>query len=182
MNKTKYSAALLKLLCQSTRVRIINLLRKGELSVTDIYTMLGLDQSNTSKHIAQMVAHDILECRKCGKAALYSIKHSDLVLPLVDKATVDPDYDEKFKVLGQISRARIVEALRHGEMPATSIMVVINEEQSNTARHLSTLKAAHIVDSRVEHGRSIWWLTNREYVSSLFDDAAVIVDRTRKMS
>jgi ArsR family transcriptional regulator len=48
------SAELFKALADETRLRILNLLVRGELCVCDIMTVLGIGQSKTSRHLASL--------------------------------------------------------------------------------------------------------------------------------
>jgi DNA-binding transcriptional ArsR family regulator len=55
------------------RVRILDLLRDQELSVTAIADTLGAGQQNVSKHLAVLVEAGMLARRKDGTSVLYRI-------------------------------------------------------------------------------------------------------------
>ena len=62
-----------KLLGDPTRLRIIQELFEGELSVQEIEERVGTSQANVSKHLSGLVDHGILARRKDGLYAYYSI-------------------------------------------------------------------------------------------------------------
>jgi ArsR family transcriptional regulator len=55
------------------RVRILDLLRDRELSVTEIAARLGAGQQNVSKHLAVLAESGMLERRKDGTSVYYRI-------------------------------------------------------------------------------------------------------------
>ncbi|WP_051293117.1 ArsR/SmtB family transcription factor [Citrifermentans bremense] len=59
-----YSAEVLRLLGQITRLMIVEALREKELYVSEIFTILEEEQSNVSKHLSQMAQNGILGTRK----------------------------------------------------------------------------------------------------------------------
>ncbi len=54
----------LKALADENRIRILNLLKTGELCVCDIERTLGLQQSNTSRHLNKLKLAGIIDSRK----------------------------------------------------------------------------------------------------------------------
>ncbi len=64
-----------KALSHPTRIKILELLREGELCVCDILEALKLEQSNVSQHLAILRKQGILNSRKKGLKVLYSIKN-----------------------------------------------------------------------------------------------------------
>lgn len=60
-------------LSEPLRVRILDLLRDRELSVTTLATELGAGQQNVSKHLAVLVDAGMLARRKDGNHAYYRI-------------------------------------------------------------------------------------------------------------
>ena len=60
-------------LSEPLRVRILDLLRDQELSVTAIADQLGAGQQNVSKHLAVLVESGMLARRKDGTHAYYRI-------------------------------------------------------------------------------------------------------------
>jgi len=69
----KHTLNTLKVLGEETRLRIFMALVEQELCVCQIVSMLGLAASTTSKHLALMYQAGIIEQRKDGKWAYYSI-------------------------------------------------------------------------------------------------------------
>lgn len=66
-------AAEFKALSDPTRLRILNELRTGEKTVTDIYCATNATQSNTSKQLALLHGAGFLARRKEGTKVFYSI-------------------------------------------------------------------------------------------------------------
>jgi len=66
-------AARLRVIGDPTRIRILDLLRDEELSVTDITERLGTSQQNASKHLGILLQAGILTRRKEGNSSIYSI-------------------------------------------------------------------------------------------------------------
>ena len=64
---------LCKTLANATRQHIIDLLREGELTVGDIVSRTGGSQANVSQHLALMRAKGIVNARREGSYAYYSI-------------------------------------------------------------------------------------------------------------
>lgn len=69
----KQTLNILKVLSEETRLRIFMALVDQELCVCQIVSMLGLAASTTSKHLALMYQAGIIELRKDGRWAYYSI-------------------------------------------------------------------------------------------------------------
>jgi DNA-binding transcriptional ArsR family regulator len=66
-------AARLRVIGDPTRIRILDLLREGELSVTQITESLGTSQQNASKHLGVLLQAGIVARRKDGNSSIYSI-------------------------------------------------------------------------------------------------------------
>jgi ArsR family transcriptional regulator, arsenate/arsenite/antimonite-responsive transcriptional repressor len=62
-----------KALADAQRLRILMLLRAGELCVCQITEVLALAPSTVSKHLSILAAADLLRCRKDGRWAYYRL-------------------------------------------------------------------------------------------------------------
>lgn len=62
-----------RVLSDPTRVRILDLLRGGERSVSELVAELGSSQQNVSKHLTTLHREGILGRRKQGNKAIYWI-------------------------------------------------------------------------------------------------------------
>jgi len=60
-------------LCDPTRLRILNLLRDGELCVCHIQEILGESQVKVSKHLAYLRAHGMAEARRDANWMVYRL-------------------------------------------------------------------------------------------------------------
>jgi len=67
------AARRLKVLGHATRLLILEALRSGEKSVTELEELVGGSQSNISQHLRLMRDHDILTARKNGNHVYYSV-------------------------------------------------------------------------------------------------------------
>ena len=66
-------AARLRVIGDPNRIRILDQLREGELSVTKITERLEMSQQNASKHLGVLLGAGIVARRKDGTASLYSV-------------------------------------------------------------------------------------------------------------
>lgn len=62
-----------KLLSDSARLRILNCLRSGEMTVSDLVEGTGLGQANVSKHLQLLHANGFVHRRKEGLFVFYSL-------------------------------------------------------------------------------------------------------------
>jgi DNA-binding transcriptional ArsR family regulator len=74
-----------KALGHPTRVRILEILRHGARSVTDLTQTLDVDQSVVSQHLARLRAKNVVEARKDGTTVRYTV-HDEAVGELLDVA------------------------------------------------------------------------------------------------
>jgi len=63
-----------RVLGHPARVRILELLRDGEKTVGELQAALELDSSGTSQHLAALRRLNIVEGRKVGTTARYSVR------------------------------------------------------------------------------------------------------------
>ena len=66
-------AARMRVIGDPNRIRILDLLREDELSVTELTERLGTSQQNTSKHLGVLLQAGIVARRKDGNSSIYSI-------------------------------------------------------------------------------------------------------------
>ena len=57
-----------------TRVRIVALLREGELSVRELQAALDLDSSGTSQHVGALRKQGLLDSRRQGTSVFYRVR------------------------------------------------------------------------------------------------------------
>jgi len=69
----KLIASKLKLLAQENRLRLLNELRSGEKTVTELIAATSGTQANISKHLGVMRGSNIVKCRREGLNVFYSI-------------------------------------------------------------------------------------------------------------
>src|SRR3569833_1159803 len=66
-------AANFKLLSEPTRLKVLNILRNGELNVGELCEDLGCSHANISKHLGQLAQAGVVEREVRGYAAYYTI-------------------------------------------------------------------------------------------------------------
>ncbi len=71
-----YHAQMCKMLSHPKRLEIINLLRDGEMNVTDLSLKLRMSPANLSQHLALMRDRKILTTRKEGNAVYYRLTNT----------------------------------------------------------------------------------------------------------
>ncbi len=64
----------LRLLADPSRLRILLLVEREELSVAELQEILGMGQSRISTHLAQLKQAGLVEDRRNGKSILYRLK------------------------------------------------------------------------------------------------------------
>ncbi len=70
----KFKTDFIKSLANPTRLMIVDCLREGEKTVSEIVSTLQEEQSNVSKNLAILKAHGIIKDRKKGLNVYYSLK------------------------------------------------------------------------------------------------------------
>lgn len=72
------STALLKILADPTRVRLLHLLNGQELTVAELTEITGLAQSRVSTHLAKLKEAQLIRDRRAGVSAFYSFETESL--------------------------------------------------------------------------------------------------------
>lgn len=67
-----------KVLAEPARLRILNALRDGEKTVSQLMEETGLGQANASKHLQMLHAQGFVERRKSGLYVHYSLASDDV--------------------------------------------------------------------------------------------------------
>lgn len=90
-----------KVLAEPTRLRILNALREGEKTVSEIVEETGSGQANVSKHLSRLDRHGMVSRRKEGLNVYYRIADPavfDLCELVCD--SLEADLDAKREALG----------------------------------------------------------------------------------
>ncbi len=85
MTLQAFKAELFKALSHPTRIRILELLRFGELSVSELQVRLGIEASTVSQQLAILRARQIVAGRKEGTTVYYRVTDPQ-VFDLLDVA------------------------------------------------------------------------------------------------
>jgi len=75
---SQFKAEFFKALAHPLRIRILDELRKGEMSVNDLGSRLNVEQSNLSQQLAVLRNRNILAARKDGQNVYYSVRDPQL--------------------------------------------------------------------------------------------------------
>src|SRR3954451_6560309 len=70
----RFKAEIFQALSHPTRIAIVDLLRGGERSASQIIEGLGLEQANASQHLAVLRTRQIVVSRKAGNQVFYSLR------------------------------------------------------------------------------------------------------------
>jgi DNA-binding transcriptional ArsR family regulator len=73
-----FKAEFFKALAHPIRIRILEILVRGERSVHELQEALGVDQPIVSQQLAMLRAKNIVEARKEGTAVRYTIRDASL--------------------------------------------------------------------------------------------------------
>jgi len=71
-------ADLFRTLGEPSRLQLLNALRSGECSVTELIGRTGLSQPNVSKHLQLLLQVGFVRRRKSGLATLYKLADNDI--------------------------------------------------------------------------------------------------------
>lgn len=71
-------AARFKVLAEPARLAILDALRNGEMTVTDLVDSTGLGQANVSKHLQVLHTHGFVSRRKHGLFTHYAVVDRDV--------------------------------------------------------------------------------------------------------
>jgi len=67
-------AAIFQALGHPTRIAILELLDKGEISAGALIKELGMEQANVSQHLAVLRSQHLVSTRKVGNQVFYSVR------------------------------------------------------------------------------------------------------------
>lgn len=70
----RFKAEIFQALSHPTRIAIVDLLRGGERSASQIIEELALEQANASQHLAVLRIRQIVVSRKAGNQVFYSLR------------------------------------------------------------------------------------------------------------
>lgn len=67
------AARTIRVLGHPDRLKIVEVLERGDATVTEIQEKVELRQAIVSQHLARLRAHGIVDCRRDGQHVIYSI-------------------------------------------------------------------------------------------------------------
>ena len=96
----------LRLVSDPSRLRLLLLLEREELSVAELQEILAMGQSRISTHLAQLKAAELVEDRKQGKNSLYRLRDNRLGEVLHSAAAEIPEAEDDRKALALVLEKR----------------------------------------------------------------------------
>lgn len=97
----------LRLAADPNRLRLLLLLEREELTVAEMQEILGKGQSQISTHLAQLKQAGLVDDRRTGKNAFYSLKAPSDLMQFLRKAAAEvPEAEQDFESLRQVVRRR----------------------------------------------------------------------------
>ena len=86
-----------------TRIRALELLRNGEMTVGELQVRLGIDSSGASQHLSAMRRQGILESRKQGTSVYYRVRDPRL-FQIMESArqVIGSHLEEQNALLGEL--------------------------------------------------------------------------------
>ncbi len=94
-------AELFRALAHSTRIRILELLRVGEMSVSELEQRLGIEAASVSQHLGVLRGQDLVSARREGSSVFYRLREPKIV-DLLDTARMI--FDHRLAALQLLSR------------------------------------------------------------------------------
>jgi ubiquinone/menaquinone biosynthesis C-methylase UbiE len=90
-----------KALADETRIRLFNILLKHEMSVNDLVSLMGMGQSRISRHLKILTDSGIIQCRRDGIWAFFSVSKAGQEKKFVDAIRFlfdeEPEFSEDLK-------------------------------------------------------------------------------------
>ena len=75
----RMQAEICKSLANPIRIEILNLLKGGEKTVTDLANTIGVNQANLSQHLTILRSKKIVEARREGNSVYYSLYNPRII-------------------------------------------------------------------------------------------------------
>ncbi len=104
--KTLYElqAEICKVLASPKRIEILNVLKDGEKTVSELVEILGVPKANVSQHLAIMRHKGVLKTRRKGVNIYYSISHAKIIEACtLMKEVLNEQLKEKSKYIELVS-------------------------------------------------------------------------------
>lgn len=78
IEKLEAAASKLRAIAHPMRIAVIELLHDNEMSVTEIYENLKIEQASASHHLNILKSKGVLASKRSGKKIIYSLKNQTL--------------------------------------------------------------------------------------------------------
>jgi len=97
---------LFKALGDETRIRIINLLRHGELCVCEIESILEINQSNASRHLSKLINVGLIKNYKKAQYVYYSLDISIVENHLFINELIKDEFVKEYRLIEDIEKLK----------------------------------------------------------------------------
>lgn len=96
MNQMEKRMKLIHGLSSATRLSVLELLKTGEKTVSQLLEKMDCSQSNLSQHLACLKECGFIQNRQSGKYVYYRLAHDDLLqlLEMIDKTVLAMGWSE----------------------------------------------------------------------------------------
>lgn len=115
--RIKKARQILKSMADDTRLRIINLLGKQALNVTELCEILDVSQSNLSKHLARLRLTGVVSDRREGLNVYYCLKkpengvHRELVNAITGGLSELEAFKKDLQKFDEVKKRKLTEAM-----------------------------------------------------------------------
>ncbi len=127
---------------EETRLRILALLTEGELTVTELMTILGQSQPRVSRHLKLLVEAGLIDRHREGAWAFFRLAESPIAAAVRDGIVVTLDHADA-TLAGDRRRLEAVRAERKDQAAAYF---------ASHAADWNRIRALHVPEARVEAG------------------------------
>jgi DNA-binding transcriptional ArsR family regulator len=126
-----FKSEFFKALANPTRIKILELLRSGEMSVTELQAQLEIESSSISQQLAILRGKNIVEARKVGTSAYYVVRDPALfeLLDVARKIFNNHLIDTR-SMLEQLESEELENVPRH----KAKRVILANAHQPNTPK------------------------------------------------
>jgi ArsR family transcriptional regulator len=102
----RIKAEFFRALGHPARVRVLELLKGGEMTVGDLQAELGIDSSGASQHLSAMRRQGLLEARKEGTSVYYRVRDPRIFQMLESaRQVIGSHLEEANALLGELGRS-----------------------------------------------------------------------------
>ncbi|MCP4763584.1 MAG: ArsR family transcriptional regulator [archaeon] len=180
---------LLKVIADPTRINIIEFLKGGEKTATEIQVAMEKLQPVISQHLKLLVNNgDILKFRTEGKLKYFSIKDMDIFDILTEIYSLVPESNDVaiakyLKIYADLTRFTILKfLLDKGENSTPTIKNVVGKHESTISQQLKLLIKENLIKARTEGNKKYYLIADSQIQNLLNSVTGFIRNRENENS